>query len=392
MTHVVMLLSNPFVSDPRVYAEAMTLTAHGYRVTVIGWDRTCSHPGAEEKEGISIQRIRIPATYGQGMRQIVPLLTFWWKLVGALRHVQADVIHCHDLDTLLPGWIAARRTRAKLVYDSHECYPAMYASHGQNRWVPRLLQGLDSFLSRRVDLVITVGQLLKERFEKMTNRPVVVVGNWKQAADFRYPSTQMAELAEQLAVNGRVVVSFIGNMNRDRAILPWLQVAPQVPDMLFVVAGRGDQEEEVKVLAGQTDNIAFLGFVPMQDVSLYTALSDVLYSGLNAAYPNNDYSAPNALFSALAAGNAILTTNLGDVARIVEEERCGVVLKSLEPGEMLAALDRFRDPQFLITCKANAARAYQRQYNWGNAEQILLNSYDQLLGRISEPTVDARVS
>ena len=154
-----MLLSNPFVADPRVDAEAKTLAAHGYGVTVIGWDRSGSHPTAEEKEGISIQRIRIPATYGRGMRQPVPLLTFWWKLVGALRHVQADVIHCHDLDTLLPGWIAARRTGAKLVYDSHECYPAMYASHGQNGWVPRLLQGLDTFLSRRVDLVITVGEM-----------------------------------------------------------------------------------------------------------------------------------------------------------------------------------------------------------------------------------------
>lgn len=36
MHYITMLLSNPFVSDPRVHAEAKTLTAHGYRVTVIG--------------------------------------------------------------------------------------------------------------------------------------------------------------------------------------------------------------------------------------------------------------------------------------------------------------------------------------------------------------------
>lgn len=380
-----MLLSNPFVSDPRVYAEAKTLTDHGYRVTVVGWDRSGSQPTMEEKEGISIQRIRIPATYGQGMRQFLPLVKFWGRLIRTLPAMNADVIHCHDLDTLLPGWIAARRTGAKLVYDSHECYPAMYASHGQNGWVPRVLQGLDTFLSRRVDLVITIGQLLKERFEKMTDRPVVVVGNWKQAQDFRHPPARLAALAEELGVDGRMVISFIGNMNRDRAILPWLQVAPQAPEMLFVVAGRGDQEGEVKALADHTDNITFLGSVPMQDVSLYTALSDIMYYGLYSTFPNNRYSAPNALFSALAADKAILTTDLGEIARIVEEERCGVVLQSLEAGEMLAALEQFRNPQFLEACKAHAARACERQYNWRNAQTILLSSYDQLMDTISEP-------
>ena len=36
---VLMLLSNPFAPDPRVYKEARTLTRNGYTVTIIAWDR-----------------------------------------------------------------------------------------------------------------------------------------------------------------------------------------------------------------------------------------------------------------------------------------------------------------------------------------------------------------
>ena len=89
-----------------------------------------------------------------------------------------DVVHCHDLDTLFAGWVIARRQRAKLVYDAHECYPAMFAGHG-GQLMPRLLETVDRTLAKRVDALITIGQLLAARFRTLTPKPVFVVGNWK---------------------------------------------------------------------------------------------------------------------------------------------------------------------------------------------------------------------
>jgi len=43
---ILMILSNPFMVDPRVYKEAKALTEIGYEVTVIVWDRR----GEYEKE------------------------------------------------------------------------------------------------------------------------------------------------------------------------------------------------------------------------------------------------------------------------------------------------------------------------------------------------------
>jgi len=36
---ILMILSKPFVIDPRVYQEAESLVKNGYEVTVIVWDR-----------------------------------------------------------------------------------------------------------------------------------------------------------------------------------------------------------------------------------------------------------------------------------------------------------------------------------------------------------------
>lgn len=36
---IVMLLSNGFRPDPRVYQEAVTLVKNGFKVTIYAWDR-----------------------------------------------------------------------------------------------------------------------------------------------------------------------------------------------------------------------------------------------------------------------------------------------------------------------------------------------------------------
>ena len=102
-----MLLSNPFVSDPRVHAEAKTLSENGYDVTIVAWDRECRYPEVENWDGIHIRRVRARSSFGQGARQLLPLLSFWQRAMVILSQEKADVIHCHDLDTLFVGWIVA---------------------------------------------------------------------------------------------------------------------------------------------------------------------------------------------------------------------------------------------------------------------------------------------
>ena len=50
MKKILMLLSNPFRPDVRVYKEAISLIKGGYDVTVVAWDRGKRYPnhGSEQ--------------------------------------------------------------------------------------------------------------------------------------------------------------------------------------------------------------------------------------------------------------------------------------------------------------------------------------------------------
>jgi len=104
LPHVVMLLSNPFVSDPRVYSEVKALSQNGYDVAVITWDREYQYPSTEDRQGILVRRIHAAATFGRGLRQMGALLSFWQRAISMLIPENVDIVHCHDLDTLPVGW------------------------------------------------------------------------------------------------------------------------------------------------------------------------------------------------------------------------------------------------------------------------------------------------
>jgi glycosyltransferase involved in cell wall biosynthesis len=151
--------------------------------------------------------------------------------------------------------------------------------------------------------------------------------------------------------------------------------------MTVLLLGDGPQREAVMSELPKHPRVRYLGQVPQEQVPAYTALADVIYYGLDHHFADDNihYSSPNALFNALAAGKPVLTTNLGEIARIVREENCGVIVERPAPEQLAEAIKQMRDPAFRAPMSLNARRAAQDKYNWNAAAATLLSIYQQLL-------------
>ena len=93
------------------------------------------------------------------------------------------MVHCHDLDTLPLGFILGKLKRKPIVYDAHESFPDMLEGSVPGT-IQRGLVRLENFFIRRIDLLITVGEKLRQHFAERGARHSVVVGNWKRLGDF----------------------------------------------------------------------------------------------------------------------------------------------------------------------------------------------------------------
>jgi len=376
---ILMLLTNAFDPDPRVYQEAKVLIEKGYKVSILCWDRDPKAPFQENIDGIYVERIYVKSTHGRGSTQIIFLLLFWIKALIKALSKKIDITYCHDFDTLPLGYTISRLKKTKLVYDAHESYVDMLANN-VSPLIKKIISVAENYLLKKVDLTITVGDILKESLIKKGAFQVMVVGNWKQLTDFQFSAKVLEEEKTKLGIpKDALVVSYIAHLNPERKIEPLLRSIENEEDVFLVVGGRGPIEKIVRNSAQKHKNIIFLGFVHPLKVPFYVALSDVVYYGFDKNNPNAQYSAPNKLFEALAAGKAIITGDFGEIGHIVKKYNCGLILKDYSIEEIKNAINILKNKNYLIEIQNNSLKIAEKKYNWQMAKENLIKAIDKLL-------------
>lgn len=376
---VLMLLSNCFDPDPRVYNEARSLVENGHAVVILAWDRERLRPEKENIDGIEIQRVYVKSSHGRGWTQMLFMPLVFFRMAGRALRVGFNVVHCHDFDMLPLGLLLGWVRRKPVVYDSHEDYAGML--HGSIPvWLERLIRWVETRLIRRIDLLVTVGETLRRQFETRGCRNSRVVGNWKSIKTFRLPCEVRGQVRAELGIPlDAPMILYISNLGRERHVEELLEAVAQRPAVYLVVGGSGPAAAAVASYAQKYSNILYLGYVRQSDVPRYTSAGDVIYYGFDLNNPNARYSAPNKLFEALAAGRPLLTANFGEIGATVSAKNCGIILKDYSVPEILRGLDACTDPRLLLELKTAAASAGQSEYSWEHAEQVLLESYRELL-------------
>ena len=376
VARVVMLLSNPYNPDDRVRNEALALRDAGHEVTILAWDRDCTRPEQEKVEGLEVRRARIRAGYQQGAKQGLRFLRLWQWFADEMRQLQPHVVHCHDFDTFPAGvWHWSKDRRVHLVLDAHENYYIQMKPFVSTP-VACAIKMVERLLTQRAHLVIAACEATAEYYRALGARKTVVVGNWKDPASYQFAPKELLSQREELGIGDRLVVAYIGNLSRWRAVLPLIQVVRERTQFFLILGGRGDQEEALRAACSGADNVYFPGYIHPREVPLLTALSDIIFYGFDPAHPSAPYNAPNKLYEALAAGKAVLATDIGgELSRVVREEQCGLLIPEPTPVAISHALDRLQDRCFLAELQRQARRASERQYNWAKARNRLIEAY-----------------
>jgi glycosyltransferase involved in cell wall biosynthesis len=378
---VLMLLSNAYDPDPRVRQEALALIRLGYRVRVLAWDRDSKAPAFECMDGIEVERVFVSSTHGRGTMQLFFYAWLYLKMLWRGWRNSFDAVHCHDLDTLPLGYVLGWLKRKPVVYDAHESFPDMLDG-SVHPIVRRGLVRLENFLIRRVDLLITVGEKLRRCFAGRGARRSVVVGNWKRPEDFQRTDAQNAELRHQFGIpTDALTVVCITQLLRDRKIEELLQAADELDDVYVIVGGAGVLQDLVARAAARNRRIVYAGFVPAAQIPDYTCAADVVYYGFDPENPNARFSAPNKLFEALAAGKPLITGDFGEIAEVVREFSCGIVLPEYSKHAVRGALEILRDPNLRNTLARNSRLSGSAAMNWQKGEEVLRREYSALLPR-----------
>jgi phosphatidylinositol alpha-mannosyltransferase len=184
-------------------------------------------------------------------------------------------------------------------------------------------------------------------------------------------------------------VAFVGRIDEPRkGLAVLLEALPElvalVPGVTLLVAGPGDVEDVRETIpASVRGHVELLGLVSEADKARVYASGDV-------------YCAPNThgesfgivLIEAMAAGTAVVASDLEAFRRVLEDGRAGVLVPVADPAALATALAALLGDDARRKQLAEIGRQTVRQYDWSVVTARILEVYETVAAVNAELAVD----
>jgi glycosyltransferase involved in cell wall biosynthesis len=389
---VIMIFSMSFLPYQgrylRVYNEAKTLVDAGMDVTILAWDRDCKAPVKELVAGIKIERIWSKAGFQRGPLNIFSVLAFYLRLLPRLLKKKADVIHCFNLDTILPGLFAAKIKGAKAVLDL--CEPSYYTNWPRKYFILiGLLQYFERFFSQGFDYLLVHNNYQVEKFQQLNIRAIEQIGS--------YPNRSLIvdKVRKKNKGNKTVVIGRFGSIYKNNGveemIIAFKKLRSFTPNVKLLLAGKvfnEFQKEFDQLISSLGDAVEIYGtFLPEELPGLYEKIDISLQLSRRTDWFKN--ITPTKFFESLANGVLVVTSDIGGLRKIIKEYNCGLTVDETDTDDVYSALKKLvENPRLREEMARNGLRAIKGKYNWDLMEQKLLNVY-RILGAVAAKTSDS---
>ena len=299
------------------------------------------------------------------------------RLNEVVKIVKPDILHAHSPAlNALPALRVARSLNIPIVYEVRAFWEDAAVDHGTSKeWGVRyrLTRALESYALKRVDAVTTICEGLRNDIlgRGILPKKVTVIPNAVNIENFNIGEEADLQLAEDLGLNNKILLGFIGSFYAYEGLNILLQALPKMlaqnQDIRILLVGGGPQESKLKTLAiqlGIENKVVFTGRVPHDQVQRYYNLIDIL------VYPRlkmrlTDLVTPLKPLEAMAQGKLLMASDVGGHLELIQDNKTGVIFKSDNPDALVTeALDLLSRHDRWPALRAAARNYVETERNW----------------------------
>jgi PEP-CTERM/exosortase A-associated glycosyltransferase len=299
------------------------------------------------------------------------------RLNEVVKIVKPDILHAHSPAlNALPALRVARSLNIPIVYEVRAFWEDAAVDHGTSKeWGVRyrLTRALESYALKRVDAVTTICEGLRNDIlgRGILPKKVTVIPNAVNIENFNIGEEADLQLAEDLGLNNKILLGFIGSFYAYEGLNILLQALPKMlaqnQNIRILLVGGGPQESKLKTLAiqlGIENKVVFTGRVPHDQVQRYYNLIDIL------VYPRlkmrlTDLVTPLKPLEAMAQGKLLMASDVGGHLELIQDKKTGVIFKSDNPDALVTeALDLLSRHDRWPALRAAARNYVETERNW----------------------------
>lgn len=257
----------------------------------------------------------------------------------------------------------------------------------RNQVAITLFSKLELFLYARANLI----QVLSEGFRQnlinkgVSPEKISVIPVWTDL-DLIHPAPKENSFRQKYNLQNKFVVMYSGNFGYNTSLDDFIGAAELIQNNLetyFVLVGEGVKKNSLMdiVLNKKLVNVMFLPFQPRENFNTMLAASDIgIVTMSQDAY---FASLPSKIFNIMASNRAILAVTPLDseVATIIRESNCGVVVPPGHPAELAKMIIELKSNKDQLDIMGQNGRALvEKKYS----RQRCVELYNQDLQKFSK--------
>ncbi|HEX9984122.1 MAG TPA: glycosyltransferase family 4 protein [Thermoanaerobaculia bacterium] len=317
---------------------AFHLAARGWEVVALSSAQRYDDPRARlvsaAERGVRVRRLWTTrfgrmSLPGRALDYLSFYVSAFFALLSEVRH-RTVVIAMTDPPLLsIVAAVATRLRRGVLVNWIQDLFPEVAEALGMKP--PGVLRRMRDWSLRRARMNVVLGERMKERVAQtgVSGLHLRVIHNWADGALRPVPRT-----------GGPFVVAYSGNLGRVHefeTILRAMELLKEETDIRFLIVGGGAQLERVRREA--RGNVEFRPYAPREQLSESLSAGDVHLVSLQPRLEG--LIVPSKFYGIVAVARPVIFIGAadGELARLVDEHRCGVVVA---PGDAEALASAIR--------------------------------------------------
>jgi colanic acid biosynthesis glycosyl transferase WcaI len=344
--------TSQILSDLAFHLASAGREVHVVTSTQIYDDPKASLPEYELIRGVGVHRLR-STTFGRAtlLGRSIDYLTFYrsvWRSLIAIAQPGDIVVAKTDPPLVsLVAMPAAQRRGASLVNWLQDVYPEIAVELG----VPFIRAPLSSTLAagrnrclRHAEATVVVGQLMGQKVQALgaPQGRTHVIPNWCNDDQITPVAQSENPLRQSWGLQGKFVVGYSGNLGRAHEIVTLVSAAERLRNnasMVFLMIGGGKRFDELVSIVKQRHLHNLFRFLPYQEPNMLAhslGVPDVHWLSLLPKLEG--LIVPSKFYGIAAAGKpiVIISAKEGELANLVRDHDCGVII---EPGNVGALVD-----------------------------------------------------
>jgi len=338
----------------------------GHQVTLM------TGPGEADKGDIfswygvdsNFRPLRAPIPWLRGVRRL-----FAWAAARSGRQAEADIFYTRDP---LTAAAFARVSDRPLILELH--YPPSMMRLGPRTALVELLG------KQRLALIVVISNRLRELVEQevvLGTTEILVAHDGADSVFDWFP---------QLAHREPIKAVYTGSLGVGRGIEVIESLAKSVNGITFdIYGGTKDQVRNWQARTSTLSSLRFRGHVRAAQVGQLLLDADILLAPYQSKIPINSeldtaaFCSPLKVFEYMAAGRAILCSDLPILREVLEHEANALLCSPTDIESWTMSLTRLRDnPVVRQALGEEAKRHLETHYSWSNRAKLIIDNLPEV--------------